>query len=261
MDERRGFWVGTGWKMNKTLGESLAYAETLAASERLASTPIRTFVIPPFTSVREVKRRLADTPVLVGAQNMHWAVEGAWTGEVSAAMLVDCELDLVELGHSERRSHFGETDERVGLKVEAAVRAGLMPLVCIGESAEERDAGLADTTLERQVRQALRGLSGSWRDAPVLLAYEPVWAIGEGGTAATPEYTDARHAHVISVAEALTGRTLPCLYGGSVDAGNCVEYTRCRHVDGLFIGRSAWDVESYLDVLGRCDEALRGRER
>src|SRR5690606_38769263 len=104
---------------------------------------------PPFTLVREIKRALEGTSVIVGAQNMHWADEGAWTGEISPVHLKDCNLDLVELGHSERRAHFNETDEAVGLKVEAAVRHGLIPLVCIGETLAEREAGEADSVLER----------------------------------------------------------------------------------------------------------------
>ena len=127
-------WVGTSWKMNKTLAEALAFAEALAAFVPGLDARIQPFVIPSFTAVREVKRALAATRVKVGAQNMHWADAGAWTGEVSPLQLRDCGLDLVELGHSERREHFGETDETVGRKTEAAVRHGLVPLICVGET-------------------------------------------------------------------------------------------------------------------------------
>ena len=137
MTERARLWIGTSWKMNKTLAEARAFAEGLIADAPDADPRIRRFVIPPFTAVREVKAMLAETAVQVGAQNMHWDDAGAWTGEVSAPMLRDCGLDLVELGHSERRAHFGETDDTVGRKVAAAVRHGLTPLVCIGET---RDA-------------------------------------------------------------------------------------------------------------------------
>jgi triosephosphate isomerase len=187
---------------------------------------------------------------------MHWADSGAWTGEISPLMLTDCHLDMVELGHSERRAHFGETDETVGLKVEAAVRHGLIPLICIGETLAEREAGRASEVLHSQVRGALGKLGTEQRTAQILLAYEPVWAIGDGGTPATSDYADARQAEISAVAEDVLGRRIPCLYGGSVNPGNCEELIRCPHVDGLFIGRSAWKVEGYIDILSRCAAVL-----
>lgn len=243
-------WVGTSWKMNKTLAEARAFAEGLVAAE--LDPRIQPFVVPPFTAVREVKAMLADTPVKVGAQNMHWDDAGAWTGEVSPAMLTDCGLDLVELGHSERRAHFGETDETVGKKTEAAVRHGLIPLVCIGETADEKAAGRADAVLKAQVEGALGRLDEAQMAAPILLAYEPVWAIGEHGTPASPDYADERQARIVEVAQALTGRRLPCLYGGSVNPENCEDLFVRPHIDGLFIGRSAWSVDGYLGILARC---------
>ncbi|RJL16504.1 triose-phosphate isomerase [Paracoccus siganidrum] len=248
------FWIGTSWKMNKTLAEARAFAEGLAEADGARDPRIQRFVIPPFTAVREVKAMLKDTSVKVGAQNMHWADEGAWTGEISPVMLRDCDLDIVELGHSERREHFGETDETVGLKTEAAVRHGLIPLICIGETLAEREAGRAQEVLETQVRGALARVAGS--DAPILLAYEPVWAIGVNGIPATSDYADARQAEIIAVAQEVLGRRVPCLYGGSVNPGNCEELIRCPHIDGLFIGRSAWAVEGYLDILARCAATL-----
>ncbi|PHP66358.1 triose-phosphate isomerase [Zhengella mangrovi] len=252
MTDSPHFWIGTSWKMNKTLDQALAFAEALAAADGARDPRIQRFVIPPFTAVREVKRVLAGTSVKVGAQNMHWADEGAWTGEISPVMLTDCGLDLVELGHSERREHFGETDETVGLKVAAAVRHGLIPLICIGETLAEREGGRAQEVLETQVRGALGKLDGIRKQAPVLLAYEPVWAIGVNGIPATSDYADARQGEIIAVAQDVLGRRVPCLYGGSVNPGNCEELIACPHVDGLFIGRSAWTVEGYLDILAKC---------
>lgn len=250
------FWIGTSWKMNKTLAEARSFAAALAAADADRAPRIQRFVIPPFTAIREVKAMLADTSVKVGAQNMHWADEGAWTGEVSPPMLTDCGLDVVELGHSERRKHFGETDETVGLKTEAAIRHGLIPLICIGETLDEREAGRAQEVLETQVRGALGNLSGDQTSAEILLAYEPVWAIGENGIPATSDYADARQAEIIAVAQDVLGRRIPCLYGGSVNPGNCEELITCPHIDGLFIGRSAWKVEGYLDILARCAAKL-----
>ena len=247
-------WIGTSWKMNKTLAEARACATGLQGAA--VDARIQPFVIPPFTAVREVKAMLAQTRVKVGAQNMHWADDGAWTGEVSPVMLTDCNLDIVELGHSERREHFGETDETVGLKTEAAVRHGLTPLICIGETLAEREAGRAAEVLAAQVRGALGKLSPAQHAAPILLAYEPVWAIGVNGIPATSDYADARQAEIIAVAQEVLGRKVPCLYGGSVNPGNCEELITCPHIDGLFIGRSAWNVAGYLDILAKCAAKL-----
>ena len=248
------FFVGTSWKMNKTLSEAVAYADALAAAE--GDDRIQRFVIPPFTAIREVKARLAEADVLVGAQNMHWDDHGAWTGEISPVMLVDCGMDIVELGHSERRANFGETDETVGLKTEAAVRHGMIPLICIGETEAEKDAGRADDVLHAQVEAALSRLSDEQKQAEIIFAYEPVWAIGERGHPASPDYAEARQAKIIDTTRLVTGRELPCLYGGSVNPGNCAEMIACDHVDGLFIGRSAWHVEGYLDILERVAKVI-----
>ncbi|MCY1743704.1 triose-phosphate isomerase [Ensifer sp. SL37] len=253
---KSGLWVGTSWKMNKTLAEAMVFADGLAAADASRDDRIQRFVIPPFTAVREVKARLSGTSVKVGAQNMHWDDAGAWTGEVSPPMLADCNLDVVELGHSERREHFGETDRTVGLKTAAAVRHGLVPLICIGETLSEREAGEADQVLKRQVEGALALLEGAAKKATILLAYEPVWAIGVNGIPATADYADERHKRIAEVAEAALGRRVPVLYGGSVNPGNCEELITQAHIDGLFIGRSAWDVTGYLDILQRVAKAI-----
>jgi triosephosphate isomerase len=240
--------------MNKTLAEARAFAQGLLASTD--DPRMQRFVIPPFTAIREVKAILVDTSVKVGAQNMHWADRGAWTGEISPPMLVDCAMDLVELGHSERREHFGETDDTVGLKVEAAVRHGLTPLICIGETLADREGGRAAEVLAAEVRGALGRLTPDQYTADILLAYEPVWAIGEHGIPARADYADARQAEIIAVAQDVLGRRVPCLYGGSVNPGNCAELAASVHIDGLFIGRSAWDLAGYLDIVERVRAVL-----
>ncbi|WP_417269148.1 triose-phosphate isomerase [Celeribacter sp.] len=250
------FWVGTSWKMNKTRAEAQYFAEALAATDATRDPRIQRFVIPPFTALSDVTSRLAESSVKVGAQNMHWDDAGAWTGEISPLMLTDCGADIVELGHSERRTHFGETDDTVGRKTAAAVRHGLIPLICIGETLSEREAGLAQDVLAAQVRGALDYLTPAQKSAPILLAYEPVWAIGANGIPATSDYADARQAEIIAVAQQVLGRKIPCLYGGSVNPDNCAELIQCPHIDGLFIGRSAWAVEGYLDILATCSAAL-----
>lgn len=254
MAEKR-YWIGTSWKMNKTLTQALAFAGRLADA-RFHHPAIQPFVLPSFTAVREVAKLLADSGVEVGAQNMHWDDAGAWTGEISPVMLTDCGLDLVELGHSERRAHFGETDETVGRKVAAAVRHGLTPLICVGETHEERQAGDADTVLARQVRGALALLAEDRKAAPVLFAYEPVWAIGEQGVPASPGYAEERQAKIAETAAGILSSAPLVLYGGSVNAGNCGDLIVRPSVDGLFIGRAAWSIEGYLEILERCATAI-----
>ncbi|WP_319410680.1 triose-phosphate isomerase [uncultured Cohaesibacter sp.] len=256
MIENPQIWIGTSWKMNKTLGEAQAFAKGLAEIDRERNRNIQRFVVPPFTSAREVKAMLALTSVKVGAQNMHWADEGAWTGEISPSMLVDCNLDLVELGHSERREFFGETNETVGLKTEAAIRHGLTPLICIGETLAQKEAGRASEVLEEEVRGALSKLSDRQKQAKILFAYEPVWAIGDNGVPATSDYADARQSEILSVAEEILGQRPLCLYGGSVNADNCEELIACPNIDGLFIGRAAWNVEGYLNILSKCSAKI-----
>jgi triosephosphate isomerase len=233
-------WIGTSWKMNKTLAEGLEFAKALATFLPELDARIQPFVIPPFTSVREVKGALAQTRALVGAQNMHWADAGAWTGEVSPVMLKDCGLDLVELGHSERRQHFGETDDAVGLKTAAAVQHGLIPLICVGESLAERESGRTGEVLSHQVRRALQFLKPDARSAPILFAYEPVWAIGEKGIPATSGYANRQHALIKDVANDVLPAVPRVLYGGSVTPGTCAELAALPLDDVLVIGRTAW---------------------
>lgn len=250
------FWIGTSWKMNKTLKEAMSFALDLSTHSVDSDPKIQRFVIPPYTSVRQVKEALADTTVKVGAQNMHWEDNGAWTGEISPAMLKDCSLDIVELGHSERRTHFGETNETVALKSAAAVRHGLIPLICIGETLLEREEGRAHNVLKEQVTTALAAVSDENSNSQVLLAYEPVWAIGDGGIPASAEYANDRHREIVQFSKDILGRQIPCLYGGSVNPSNCEELIQCEHIDGLFIGRSAWNVDGYLDILDLCSNVI-----
>ncbi|RRH97742.1 triose-phosphate isomerase [Mesorhizobium tamadayense] len=250
------YWVGTSWKMNKTLAEALQFADTLAAFVPGFDPAIQPFVVPPFTAVREVKAALAASRVKVGAQNMHWADAGAWTGEISPLMLKDCGLDMIELGHSERREHFGETDATVGLKTAAAVRHGFVPLICVGETLAEREAGRADEVLTAQVLGALQGLRDQELSAEILFAYEPVWAIGEKGIPASADYADRQQALIKQVAASRRPDAPPVLYGGSVNPGNAVELIGQPHVDGLFIGRSAWQAAGYIDILKKASAAV-----
>jgi L-erythrulose 1-phosphate isomerase len=241
-------WVGTSWKMNKLRGDAIEFAETLKASSVATTETVQPFIIPPFPYIAEVAQLLLGTRVKIGAQNMHWDEKGAWTGEVSPLMVKDCGATLVEIGHSERRTHFGETDDTVALKTQAALRNGLIALVCIGDTREEYEQGKTAQALEKQVRALLRHVAAD-ATGKVIIAYEPVWSIGEGGTPATPDFANEQHARIAELVKSVTGTTLPILYGGSVNRGNCEALASQSHVDGLFIGRAAWDAKGYIDIV------------
>ncbi len=250
-------WVGTGWKMTKTRAEGVAWAREVAraAAERggdAAWPGVQPFVLPPATAISQVVEAL-DAPgtrrVLVGAQDAHWEDAGAWTGELSVPQVADAGAQLVELGHSERREHFAETDERVALKVGAVLRHGLLPLVCVGETAEQRDAGRSVEVVLAQARAALApaGEPGG-EGAAVVVAYEPVWAIGERGREARPEEV----APVVAALAELTGGSAagrPVLYGGSVTVQGAPGVLEVPGVDGLFVGRTAWRAEGFVALL------------
>ena len=248
-------WIGTSWKMHKTRAEAGAFADALKRSPHALARDIQPFVVPSFPSIAPVADILKGTRVLVGAQNMHWEDEGAWTGEVSPVMIRDCGAALVEIGHSERRRHFNETDETVALKVEAALRHGLTALVCVGDTQSQYDAGATADVLAMQARYALSRVPQS-AEGRVLIAYEPVWSIGEGGVPADPEFADAHHRRLKTVAAEVCGTELPVIYGGSVNLRNCANLAVQPHIDGLFIGRSAWDAADFLAIIDRVTAAL-----
>jgi triosephosphate isomerase len=245
-------WIGTSWKMTKTIGESRAYACALA--EALAKAPlpdrVRAFILPAHTSLAAVRDQLAGVPVMLGAQNAHWAPEGAGTGEVSMRMVADAGATIVEMGHSERREQFGETDETVARKARAAVDFGLLPLICVGEPWSVRAAGGAEEFVAAQVRAALSRLRAD-EIARTLIAYEPVWAIGTGGTPATAEQVAPVMAVIAAETRRLGGGTgcRAVLYGGGVDADNAADLLRVDAADGLFVGRAAWTVDGLLRLL------------
>ena len=241
-------WIGTSWKMNKLRADAVEYANTLGTSPIAATESAQPFVIPPFPYIAEVADILKKTCVRTGAQDMHWKDHGPWTGEVSAPMVRDCGASIVELGHSERRTFFNETDETVALKVQTALRHGLLALVCIGDTKAEYDAGQTATVLERQTRIAL-SRAGQAAQGKVIFAYEPVWSIGEGGVPADPEFANVQHKRIKAVARQLVGAELPVLYGGSVSRQNCCELAHQSFVDGLFIGRAAWNARDYIDIV------------
>jgi triosephosphate isomerase len=242
------FWVGTGWKMNKTAAEARAYVVELIALLPPPRDDLTVFFVPPFTALAAAREAIGSAPLLLGAQNMHWADAGAYTGEVSPRMLTEFGVDLIELGHSERRASFGETDAAVNAKVKAGLRHGLRPLVCVGDTAPERDAGASAETIVRQVKMAFAGVDAAALGR-CLVAYEPVWAIGEGGVPAEPEHVGPCHAAIRRALAERTPHPVPILYGGSVNPDNAARLAVEPEIDGLFIGRAAWTARGLAGIV------------
>ncbi|MGB9589846.1 MAG: triose-phosphate isomerase, partial [Candidatus Hydrothermia bacterium] len=202
-------WVIANWKMHFSLREAEAAARQIA--DLTAGSPVKVGIAPPFPFLKTV-RDATPGRVMVGAQNVFWEDKGAFTGEVSAPMLRSIGVDFVIIGHSERRKHFGETDETVNKKLLAVLSAGLKPLVCVGETLQEREAGKAMKVVRQQIEHGLAGVNGE-----ILLAYEPVWAIGTGVNA-TPSQASEMHGFI----KEMVG-DVPVLYGGSVTPENAGE--------------------------------------
>ncbi len=242
----RDFWIGTGWKMNKTIAETRDYLARLAALD--LPDDVRVFVLPPFTALAAAREAGVGAPVLVGAQNLHWEEAGARTGEISARMLTEIGVDLVEIGHSERRADCGDTDATVAAKVRAAIAAGLRPLVCVGDDRAELEACASAEAVLRQAKLAFAGLTPSELDG-ALLAYEPVWAIGETGRAATTDHVAGIHDALRRMLDERGLHGVALLYGGSVDADNAGPIAALDNVDGLFVGRAAWTPEGLAAVI------------
>jgi triosephosphate isomerase len=257
--ERRPLWVGTSWKMTKTLAEASAFIDELAAFP--VPDGLQAFVLPAHTALASVRDRLPrSSTVLLGAQNAHWGPEGAGTGEISMRMAQDAGAAIIEIGHSERRSQFNETDQTVAAKVAAALTQGLIPLVCVGESQAVRRSGRAETFVAGQVRAALANLTAR-EIGQVIFAYEPIWAIGEAGRPATAaDITPVVAAIIAAVAEVSGGRAARAvLYGGSVNIDNAGDLLSATPIDGLFIGRAAWAATDFIRLLQLSAGTLRTR--
>jgi triosephosphate isomerase len=230
--------IAGNWKMFKTAPETREFCGAL--KERLGDLGgVDVAVCPPFTSLAAAVATLADTEIAVAAQNVHWAGEGAYTGEVSAAMLLELGVYGAIVGHSERRQYFGESDETVARRALAALEAGLSVIACVGESEEERESGQMELVLRLQV-EALGDSCGQHEN--LVLAYEPVWAIGTGKTA-TPEQAQEAHAFIRSLLE------VPVLYGGSVKPDNAAELLGQSDVDGALVGGASLEVESFAAII------------
>jgi len=241
--------IAGNWKMYKTASEAVVLASAVLKE---LSTPdgIEVVVCPPFTALAAVAQVIAESSVGLGAQDLHWAKDGAYTGEVSAEMLWDIGCRYVIVGHSERRQYFGETDEAVNKKSLAALAGGLTPIICIGETLSERETGRAHDVVEAQVKGALLGFTPEQVRA-LTVAYEPVWAIGTGKTA-TPGQAEEMHAHVRMAIAGLFGagvaQGVRVLYGGSVKAENARELLRRSEIDGALVGGASLQADSFASI-------------
>ena len=243
--------IAGNWKMFKTVREAVSFVADLRT--RVAGVrDVDVLVAPSFPAVEAVARALAGSSIGVAAQNLHWEREGAFTGEVSAVMIREAGAGWVLVGHSERRSLFGETDDTVNKKVRAALTATLTPVVCIGETLDEREANQTMTVLDRQIERGLDGVTGAELEGMVL-AYEPVWAIGTGRTA-TPEQAEEVHQSIRGQLAKLFGTDaasrVRILYGGSVKPDNVDDLMAEADIDGALVGGASLDAASFLRICG-----------
>ncbi len=249
-DRMKPLLIGTNLKMYKTAGETQRYLSALQKKTQDLRGEITLFVIPSHPALERAASTVKDKAILLGAQNMHPEEQGQFTGEVSPLMLEEFDLDIVEIGHSERRHIFCETDEQENKKVLSALSHGFIALFCVGETAEQKATGIADETLAIQLKIGLSGVLLEQAER-IWIAYEPVWAIGVNGVPAAAGYVKKRHARIRRVLEEMFPKMdIPVLYGGSVNPQNAEELIVQPNVDGLFIGRAAWDTEKF-DALIR----------
>jgi triosephosphate isomerase len=243
--------IAGNWKMHKTLRESVAFATALAARARTIGG-VDVLVAPTAPALAAVAAAVEGSRIGVAAQNLHWEREGAFTGEISAAMISDTGAAWVIVGHSERRQLFGDTDDTVARKVRAALTGRLAPIVCIGETLAERDANDTLAVLDRQVQRGLDGVTGS-ELAGLVLAYEPVWAIGTGRTA-SPAQAQQAHAHIRQRLTQWFGAdaSAACriLYGGSVKPENASDLLGQPDIDGALVGGASLDLDAFLAIAG-----------
>jgi triosephosphate isomerase len=243
-------WIGGNWKMFKTIPEALSTLQELKAG---LPNPLQTEVIiaPPFTALAALGKAIQGSPVQLAAQNVHWAEEGAFTGEISTRMLVDIGCTYCIIGHSERRHVFGETDEQIQRKVMACLKAGLKPVLCVGETLEEREGGRIQAVIERQMLEAVQGLSVE-EMAQGVIAYEPVWAIGTGRSA-TPTQAQEVHAFIRGLIQTRFNKTLALeariVYGGSVTPDNIRDLQSEADIDGALVGGASLKADKFLALI------------
>jgi triosephosphate isomerase len=244
--------LAANWKMFKTTHETLAYVRELGTLTK-AVDGVEIVVAPPFTSLATAAEAARNTNVGIAAQNLYFEREGAFTGEISAGMIKDAGAGYVIIGHSERRRLFGETDASVNRKTRAAIAAELTPIVCVGETLDEREGGQMPAVLDRQIKDGLDGLTADQIGA-LIIAYEPVWAIGTGKNA-TPAEADEAHRHIRTRLRAWFGGAAAdacrIQYGGSVKPDNIASLIALPDVDGALVGGASLDVRSFFEIVSR----------
>jgi triosephosphate isomerase len=250
MNAKRRPIIAGNWKMNKTTVEARDLASKLIPL--IAGIKERDIVLaPPFTALQSVAGVIKGTGIALSAQNLHWEDKGAFTGEISAEMLLDLGCKYVIIGHSERRQFFGENDETVNKKLRQALNKGLLPIVCVGETLKEREAGKANEVIERQVTGALMGVTAAEMQK-VIIAYEPVWAIGTGKTA-TPDQANEIHSFIRKKSEIVYGKeiagALRIQYGGSVTPENVSTLMAMPDIDGALVGGASLKPESFAALV------------
>lgn len=255
MCNTKKIYLGTNTKMYKTISETSEYlTELIKLTAGIEENKVELFVIPSFTTLAESQTILKNTNIKLGAQNMCWEERGQYTGEISPIMLKEVGVEIVEIGHSERRHIFGETDDQIEKKVKAAVIHEFTALLCIGETLEQKEYGISNEVLGMQLKKGLHSIN-SEEAKQIWIAYEPVWAIGVNGIPVTKDYAQEKHSHIRSVLIDLfgieIGNNIPILYGGSVNINNAKELKNIPNINGLFIGRSAWDAYNFNKII--CD--------
>lgn len=242
--------IAGNWKMYKTAEQTTAFFRDFLPMVSGHSRD-EILICPPYTDLQAALDSATGSNVAVGAQNLHWEKEGAFTGEVSAVMLNSMNVTHVIIGHSERRQYFNETDDTVNRKLETALESGLTPIVCVGEVLEERDAGLTEDVLRRQCMRAFNGISAK-KAAKMVIAYEPVWAIGTGKTA-TPQMASDAHAVIRHEVEKSFGsefaENVRILYGGSVKPDNATALMSEPEIDGALVGGASLDPASFSKIV------------
>jgi len=245
-------YFGTNLKMYKTIKDTTEYLQKLVENTKdISREDIELFVIPSYTTLSSAVSCVDRQYVKLGAQNMCWEEQGQFTGEISPLMLQELGLDLVMIGHSERRHVFGETDATENLKVKSSLAHGFTTLLCIGETREEKDFGISDEVLRTQLKVGFHGVDAS--DAgKIWVAYEPVWSIGVNGTPASAEYAEEKHKIIKQCLKEIFGeeaKKIPALYGGSVNPGNAEGLIVQPSIDGLFTGRAAWQADAFDKLI------------
>ncbi|MCY1045585.1 triose-phosphate isomerase [Corallococcus sp. bb12-1] len=243
--------VAGNWKMNKTVPEALALVRELRGAVAALGDTVEVVIAPPFVALQPLHIALEGAPIQLAAQNCHWEASGAFTGEISAGMLVELGCAYVIVGHSERRQFFGETDATVNKRAKAVKAAGMTPIVCVGETLAEREANQTLQVVERQVRGALEGFTAA-DVATFVMAYEPVWAIGTGRTATTAQAQEV-HAAIRGLLGRLydegTARQVRIQYGGSVKPDNAAELLGQPDVDGALVGGASLKAADFVAIV------------